>query len=165
MQTPNLFTSNLARFHKFRYDMVRLSDESSAFVMPNLSKAIDHFDRREDSAAKQIFIELTQDAFTPVIWKAFSYYMLAIFSPISMANINLDHARRIGRLLQDEETRVAFLRDVVSYIGLVLEIELTCDRNFDKPSLTQQRRRKKSSVSSTQQFLRLSHHQDSVQQR
>jgi len=39
--------------------------------------------------------------------------MLGIFSPLSVATTNLDHARRTGRLLEDEATRVTFLRDIV----------------------------------------------------
>jgi len=124
MQAPNLFTSNLARFLKFRYDMVRYLEEIQAFATTNRSQAIEHFERKEYNAAKEIFVELTQDAMTPVIWKAYSYYMLAAFEPTSMANINLNHARRVGAQLQDEATRITFFEEIVR-VALPLSSDMT----------------------------------------
>ena len=84
----------------------------------NQAQAIEHFRLKEYNAAKQIFIELVQDGSTPVIWTAFSYYMLAGFEPLSTGNIYLDHARRMGALLQDEATRITFFQEIVRMSGI-----------------------------------------------
>jgi len=83
--------------------------------LPNsFTQAVIYFERKEYAIAREILLELTQDAYTPLLFKCYSFFLLAQLGSIFMALINIERARDHGEQLQEGIAKTTFLDEVVS---------------------------------------------------